>query len=118
MTSKKPLILDFIESKAPDEDYQNALKQVEYSPKLNLTVLKGTKKPAVFEKLSIGTDTFTKATSENSDLDRDIDLGHSLSTTTMTNVRSEPSYADQPFRYYLSTMTLTQTKAENLDCDK
>lgn len=62
----EPLILKFKEMSSTESlDIQN----VEYSDKLNLSVLKKNGKPAV-TYMNLGTETFTKATGEGSDTDK------------------------------------------------
>lgn len=89
----EPLILKFRET--PTE---NDLKydEVEYSSKLNLTVLKGTEDPAV-DFLKMETETFTKAQGEGSDTDK--------------------SGVGRKLRLLMETMTETHAQLEGTDKD-
>ena len=118
MHNKKLLILDFIEEKTTDENYHRIQNKIEYSPKYNLTVVKRTSKPAVFDRTRVGTMTVTKEGGEISDDDRDESMNHLLSTMTKTDASTEPSDDDRPLGNVLKTTTLTEKGEEPSDSDR
>src|SRR5690349_13735446 len=95
---------------------------VEYDRELNLTVLKGTKTPAL-QASSLATETQTKISNEASDSDRDArhNLTELMSTSTQTRKLQEPSDSDKDLRQLtslMSTSTQTYVKQEASDSDK
>lgn len=86
---------------------------LEYSNKLNLTVVKKTGKPAI--GLHLETETITK-TAEVSDTDKDVfgKVAKYLDTKTMTFEPEEVSDSDNNRRAILS-MLETQTVTENIE---
>lgn len=114
----KPLILDYAE--VPEKinlDYS----LIEYSEKLNLSVLKGTDEVAI-EKANLDTRTFTKATGESSDSDvSNMNLKNLFDTITKTGDNKESSDSDyhsvQKLQNVLDTKTHTFVRVEETDSD-
>jgi len=114
----KPLILDYAE--IPEKinlDYS----LIEYSEKLNLSVLKGTDEVAI-DKANLDTRTFTKATGESSDSDAsNMNLNNLFDTITKTGDNKESSDSDchsmQDLQNTLDTKTQTYVQVEETDRD-
>jgi hypothetical protein len=117
----RPFIYNFLENpKMTDSD--DAMNLLEYSKDLNLTVLKGTSQPAI-HLTSMGTQTFTKASQEDSDSDQDYQLLSQLSklgTGTQTRQQMESGDSDhhQSIISLMGTHTLTETQREASDSDR
>ncbi len=138
----KHLILQFAET--PNQENID-LSMVEYDPQLQLTVIKGTKTPAVnFDEQA--TNTLTKTVGEGADADRDTrhNVRVMLATSTQTRVHNESADSDprrklsslldtssdtftrtasdgdkdlRDISYLAATCTLTES-SETLDSDK
>ena len=114
----RPLILKFSEKPTLQ---QTDFSIIEYSEKLNLSVLKGTDQPAI-KYVSMDTETFTKTTGEPSDSDRDLKFHFRplLETRTDTFTQTEASDSDKDLRrmgMLMDTQTVTET-VEATDSDK
>jgi hypothetical protein len=112
------LILEFAET--PNQE-NVALDVVEYDSDLNLTVIKGTKTPAVlFDDQA--TNTFTKANGEGADADKQLSdaVGILLATSTQTRLLNESADTDPRTKLarMLDTSTKTFTNTETSDSDK
>lgn len=107
----KPFILQFAElPNSKPLDYS----PIEYNETLNLSVLKGTKTPAI-EYMDMGTTTFSKGDDEGTDADNQ-SLSTLINTTTDTHQHAqESSDSDDDIRslYDLITTT-TLTEAEEV----
>lgn len=96
---------------------------IEYDKDLNLSVIKGTKTPAL-KAAKQATETFTKTTGEGSDSDRDGGQLFSalLTTNTQTRVSHEASDSDRQEVAVLNSMIVTSTNTfvnqEVSDSDK
>ena len=116
----KPLILEFAEI-PPMQNMDFSL--IEYSNKLNLSVLKGTEVVAVTSS-NMSTETFTKVHQEPSDSDNDLrrQANFLLNTETETRTTQEPTDSDynkkQQIKFLLDTRTDTFTQQEPSDNDK
>lgn len=114
----KPLILEYAEIPRV-QDLDHSL--VEYSEKMNLSVLKGTDFPAIVAS-TLNTETFTKSEFEASDSDKDrqLKLLNQLDTMTYTLNSQEPSDSEgniKSFSGLLDTQLVTESK-ETTDKDK
>lgn len=112
----KPLILQYLEK--PVRGNFNA-SLLEYDEKLNLTIDKKTRKPAI-SYLNLETETFTKTFSEESDSDRDNNMAIYMGTVTQTFTQLEGSDDDNDLRMIkqmMSTRTITES-VETADSDK
>ena len=94
---------------------------IEYDKELNLSVIKGTRTPAL-QAAQQATETFTKTSGEGTDSDRDARnlLSAMIATSTQTRVQQEASDSDQDRQHLLSlvaTRTLTES-SETTDSDK
>jgi len=113
-------ILEFAEA-ATGEPVDSSL--IEYDKELNLSVIKGTKTPAL-QIAQQATETFTKTSGEGSDSDRDSrqDISILMGTSTQTRVSQEASDSDrdqrQDLRILMGTSTQTYVKQEVSDSDK
>lgn len=114
----KPLILEFSETPSlKNLDYSI----IEYSKKLNLSVLKNTETPAI-SYANMDTETFTKASGEptDSDYDNKLNLKRLFDTSTETHAATEPSDNDNDYsslKLLLDTQTITES-IEPTDSDK
>lgn len=118
----KPLIFEFAET-PPMQNMDFSL--IEYSNKLNLSVLKGTEVIAVTSS-HMSTETFTKVNQEPTDSDND--LRHRakllLNTETETRTAQEPTDSDYNSKHQVKflldtrTDTFTQQEASDNDQDK
>jgi hypothetical protein len=116
----KSLIIEYAE-RPTIKDIDNSI--LEYSHKHNLSVLKGTDKPAI-QAAYMDTETMTKSTGEpTSDSDRDIlmNLKMLMDTSIETKSNGEISIPDkndyQVLRSLMDTQTLTEAREET-DTDK
>jgi hypothetical protein len=116
----KSLILEYAERPTAKE-IDNSM--IEYSRKHNLSVLKGTDKPAI-QAAYLDTETMTKADGEpSSDTDNDVlmNLKTLLDTSVETKSHGEVSIPDnteyQVLRNLMDTQTLTEAREET-DSDK
>ncbi len=114
----RPLILEFTE-KPTLKNLDFSL--IEYSKKLNLSVIKNTEMPAI-KYVSMDTETFTKTSGEPSDSDRDymFNLRQLLDTSTETFTSTEPSDSDNDLKrlkLLMDTQTVTES-VEGTDSDK
>lgn len=97
--------------------------QIEYDKELNLSVIKGTKTPAL-KAVQQATETFTKTQGEGTDSDRDAHhlLSVMMATQTQTRVSQEATDSDrdicQNLRTLMGTSTQTYVKQEVSDSDK
>jgi hypothetical protein len=115
---RKNLLLHFAES--PSEDIIDST-EIEYDDQLSLSVIKGTKIPAV-QILEAGTITFVKGGNGGSDSDMDDykALLTLMGTRTHTRMQIEGSDSDRmedKLTTLMATQTLTES-AEALDNDK
>lgn len=114
----RPLILEFAETPT----MQNLdFSLIEYSKKLNLSVLKGTETVAI-SYVNMGTETVTLVGQEPTDSDNNLrsQTKYLLDTNTETRTIQEPSDSDhdrQQIKFFLDTMTGTFTKVESSDND-
>lgn len=113
------LLLEFVET-VTQEDVDMSI--VEYNYDLNLNVIKGTSMPAV-KQVNLGTETFTKATGEGSDSDRDLsrNLTILMATSTQTRQMIEGIDSDKRARdlqCLMATRTLTEVRSESSDSDR
>ncbi|HEX8333581.1 MAG TPA: hypothetical protein VF622_13255 [Segetibacter sp.] len=113
------LLLEFAEP-AMEEDVDTSL--VEYNNELNLNVIKGTTMPAI-NQVSLGTETFTKATGEGTDSDRDLSKNLSILMATATQTRQMIEGTDSDKRTkdiqcLMATRTLTEVRSESSDSDR
>lgn len=110
-----PLILQFKETpEAKNIDYS----QIEYSDKLNLSLNRLTKEPAI-DSLNLETETMTKADVEasDSDLNRNI-MSVETMTGTFTNAEASDSDKDRfSLQMLMDTTTITES-SEPTDQDK
>ena len=85
--------------------------QIEYDRELNLSVIKGTKTPAL-KAAQMATETFTKSV-EATDSDRDARnvLAAMMVTSTQTHANQEVSDSDKD-RHHLSSLLATRTLTE------
>ncbi|MOA13488.1 hypothetical protein D3C78_1335430 [compost metagenome] len=111
----KPLIFEFRENPTGNiPDYS----LIEYDHKLNLSVDKLTRLPAI-DTVHLETMTFTKTQGEGSDTDRD-DIRMLMDTETITLTQLESSDSDKErmlLQSLMDTTTLTET-TETSDQDK
>jgi hypothetical protein len=94
---------------------------IEYDKELNLSVIKGTKTPAL-HAVQQATETFTKSSGEGTDSDRDTRkiLSPMMITSTQTHAHQETSDSDkdkQRLSSLVATRTLTES-SEAADSDK
>jgi hypothetical protein len=114
----KPLILQFSEIPGQKNlDYSI----IEYSKRLNLSVLKNTETPAI-SYVNMDTETITKAIGETTDSDYDnkLNLKRLFDTSTETHAATEPSDNDHNYsslKLLLDTQTITES-IEPTDSDK
>lgn len=114
----RPLILEFAElPQVKSIDFS----LIEYSTKMNLSVLKGTETSAV-SYANMDTGTFTKSSQEPADSDNDLrrNLKYLLDTSTGTLNSTEPTDNDSnlnSLKLLIDTQTLTET-VEPTDSDK
>jgi hypothetical protein len=113
-----PFIYNFLEDRKRESSNVNLL---EYSNDLNLTVVKGTKNPAI-DFNSLGTQTFTKANGESTDADQDwIGLSQNISLGTGTQTRQQMESGDSDHHQQLialmGTQTVTLVNTEGFDTD-
>jgi hypothetical protein len=114
----RPLILEFTE-KPSLKNLDFSL--IEYSNKLNLSVIKNTEMPAI-KYVSMDTETFTKTTGEPTDSDSDykMNLRQLLDTSSETFTSTETSDNDKDLKrlqLLMSTQTVTES-IEGTDSDK
>lgn len=115
----KSLILEYKES-PKEQEINNSV--IEYSRKLNLSVIKGTNKPAI-QFAYLDTETFTKAVGEPpTDTDKDIltSIKMLLDTRLETKTQGEVTTPDHGFhnlRRLMDTQTLTEAR-EDTDTDR
>ena len=111
----KPLAFEFKEfPTGADLDYS----QIEYSEKLNLSVIKLTQQPAI-DTITMDTTTFSKGNNEISDSDNE-GLKMLMDTETRTLTHSEESDSDRDrmiMQALMDTTTLTES-TEATDQDK
>jgi len=114
----KPLILEFAESpELKTLDYS----LIEYSHKMNLSVIKNSDVPAI-SYVNMETETFTRTMGEPTDSDNDLryNLKRLLDTSTDTFTSTEPSDSDQnhsALQLLMDTQTITES-VEPTDSDK
>lgn len=107
----KPLVLEFAET--PDGEDQD-WSLIQYSEELNLSVIAGTKIPAV-RCLDASTVTGTRSIKESSDSDKDIrNIGPLLATSTYSANPKETTDTDQTPRG-LQNLLATQTVTKNVE---
>ena len=114
----KPLIFEYAE-KPKSIDLDNSL--VEYCESQNLTIVKGTHKPAITNSL-LETETFTKTAGESSDSDNN--FGNKLKSLTATETKTftstEASDSDRDrlsIRELMDTQSITES-VEPTDSDR
>jgi len=113
-------LLEFGEAATGESVYSSL---IEYDKELNLSVIKGTKTPAI-KAAQQATETFTKTQGEGTDSDRDTHYSFAvmMATKTQTRVSQEATDSDRDIRQDLRTLmgTSTQTfvKQEVSDSDK
>ena len=111
-------LLEFAET--PTAELVNS-SLIEYDKELNLSVIKGTKTPAL-QAAHQATETFTKTSGEGTDSDRDARnvMEAMIATSTQTRVQHEASDSDKD-RHHLSSLVATRTLTESseaADSDK
>lgn len=106
----KPLILNFLE-KPPLSKLETSM--IEYSKDLNLSVVKGTKTPAI-TYVNLDTNTFTKTEGEDSDSDKSSYLMSLLDTSTAKLTQNELTDSDNDFNSLMKLMD-TKTITESVE---
>nr|WP_315234399.1 hypothetical protein [uncultured Flavobacterium sp.] len=110
-----PLILQYTE-RSNNEDFD--FSQIEYSPKLNLTIDTKTGLPAI-DFLNMSTETHTRTYNESSDCDGE-NMGLMMGTLTHTSYELEGSDDDSSFNAVISMMrtsSVTLVSQESTDND-
>lgn len=110
-----PLILQYKE-RSNNENFD--FSQIEYSPKLNLTIEKKTGLPAI-DFLNMSTETHTRTYNESSDCDSE-NMGLMMGTVTNTSYQIEGSDNDASFnavKSMMRTSSITLVSQEATDND-
>jgi hypothetical protein len=111
----KPFIFNFKETPTGENMDHTT---IEYDDKLNLSVIKKTRQPAI-DVLDMATETFTKAQGESSDTDKSY-MNKLMDTATKTFSGGEESDSDKETSELLNlvdTTTITES-SESTDQDK
>ncbi|TSJ36612.1 hypothetical protein FO440_22560 [Mucilaginibacter corticis] len=110
----KPFVYNFLER--PHSDNFDFLAAIEYSPEQNLSVLTGSKTPAI-DQAALSTQTTTKAGLEGADSDRQEIQSMGTMTVTRANVEGTDHDHHRNLSMYLGTQTLTRLNNEQVDSD-